>query len=126
MLWPCLRWRRCTPSSSPGLSATSGPATASTLLSARLAAGGRALGGAEQLGQLAGGGGVFWRFVVAPASGKPREAHGQPGVVADLSPGGGVVRRQGQFGAEDFEHQAGLEPDIRFLARVDPGGLARA
>ena len=92
---------------------------------ARLA-GGRAAGGEEQLGQLPGGGAVFGGLVVAPATGEPGEAHGQPGVVLDLAPGGGVVRGQGQLGAEDLEDQAGLEPDVRLLARVDPGGLVRA
>src|SRR6516162_3800039 len=87
-----------------------------------LTARGRAPGAEEQLDQLPGGGGVFRGLVVAPAPGEPGEAHGQSGVVLDLAPGGGVVRGQSQLGAEDFEHQAWLEPDVRLLARVDPGG----
>ena len=90
------------------------------------AARGRVPGGDEQLGQLARGGGVLRGFVVAPASGEPREAHGESGIVSDLAPGGGVVRGQGQLGAQDFQDKTRLEPDVRLLASVDPGGLVRA
>src|ERR1700735_5927071 len=88
--------------------------------------GGPAPGGEEQLDQLPGGGPVLRGLVVAPPPGEAGEAHGQPGVIIDLAPGGGVVRGKGQLGAEDFEDQAGLEPDVWLLARVDPGRLARA
>jgi hypothetical protein len=39
-----------------------------------------------------------------------------------LSPAGGVGRREGQLGAEDLQHQPGLEPHVGLLACVDPGG----
>src|SRR5580658_9759330 len=89
-----------------------------------LAADGSVPGGAEQLDQFPGGSPILRGLVVAPPPGEPGEAHGQPGVVLDLAPGGGVVRGQGQLGAEDLEDQTRLEPDVRLLACVDPGGLA--
>ena len=64
-------------------------------------------------------------LVVAPAAGEAREAQGQPGVLLEPAPAGGVVGREGQLGGEHLEHQAGLEPHVGVAAGVDPGAAAR-
>jgi len=77
--------------------------------------------GAVEVDQFGGGCGVLGALVVTPSAGEPREPHRQPGVFLDLPPAGAVGGGQGQLGAEDLQHEAGLEPHIGLLACVDPG-----
>src|ERR1039457_3841485 len=101
-------------------------ATAAGCCRGRSGARGFSLGGAVEAGQVAGGGGVLRGFVVAPSPGEPGEPHRQPGLLLDLPPAGGVVRREGQLSAEDLQHEPGLEPhrseERRVGKSVDLGG----
>jgi len=47
--------------------------------------------GAIQADEFFGGGGIFRGLVISPAPGEPGEPQCEPGILFDLSPGGGVV-----------------------------------